>query len=256
MAFSMISVENQGPLALITINRPEARNALTSAGHEELAAAFDDFATDARRQVAIITGFGDKAFCAGHDLKQPHPSPPLPPSGFGGLTERFDLNKPVIAAVNGVCLAGGFEIALACDLIVAAETAVFGLPEPRVGLAALSGGLQRLAREIGLKRMMRIALTGATVTAQEGYELGFVNQVVATDALITARALAAEILKCGPLSIQATKEATMRSLDMPLHDALKEQWNFPAVATMWSSRDAVEGPTAFAERRPPRWTGQ
>lgn len=256
MTFSTILVENQGPLTLITINRPEARNALTAAGHEELAAAFDAFAADPRRQAAIITGIGDKAFCAGHDLKEPHPAPPLPPSGFGGLTERFDLTKPVIAAVNGACLAGGFEIALACDLIVAAETATFGLPEPRVGLAALSGGLQRLSREIGLKRTMRIALTGTMVTAREGYELGFVNQVVAADALNTARALAAEILKCGPLAIQATKEATMRSLDLPLRDALKEQWNFPAVTAMWNSRDAVEGPAAFAERRAPRWTGQ
>lgn len=251
-----ITVERQGALMIVTINRPEARNALTAEAHEALAGTFDEFAADERLCVAIITGAGEKAFCAGHDLKTPHPAPPLPPSGFGGLTARFNLSKPVIAAVNGACLAGGFEIALACDLIVAVETASFSLPEPRVGFAALCGGLQRLSREIGMKRAMYLALTGTAVSAQEGYQLGFVNQCVASDVLGAAKAIAASILECGPLAIQATKQVIASSCDLPLKAMLDQQWQLPAVQAMWQSRDAVEGPAAFAERRRPRWSGR
>ena len=148
MAYEFITYEKNGRVATITINRPEVRNALHPPANRELSAAFDEFAADADAWVAIITGAGDKAFSAGNDLKYSAQhgmgDMQMGNGGFGGITARFDLFKPVIAAVNGLALGGGFEIALACDIIVAAEHATFGLPEPRVGLAALAGGMQRL----------------------------------------------------------------------------------------------------------------
>ncbi len=208
--------------------------------------------------VAIITGAGSKAFCAGHDLKQQARGGGLktPPSGFGGLTSRFGLVKPVIAAVNGVAMGGGFELALACDIIVASETAVFALPEPRVGLAALGGGLQRLPLAIGLKRTMGMALTGRRISAREGLEFGFVNDIAEDPVLDAARRWAREILDCSPMSIRATKEAVLRGLAVPTGEAMTDQWDYPAMSAMLRSQDAVEGPAAFVEKRRPRWSGK
>src|SRR5262249_3163058 len=173
-------VEREGRLTLVTINRPDVMNALHPPANKELADVFDAFAADPEQWVAIVTGAGDKAFSAGNDLKYQASGQPMSirASGSGGLTSRFDLNKPVIAAVNGIAMGGGFEIALACDIIVAAENAVFALPEPRVGLAALAGGLHRLPREIGVKKALGMILTGRRVSAAEGQQLGFVNEVV------------------------------------------------------------------------------
>ena len=156
-------------------------NALHPAANRELAAAFDEFAADPELWVAIITGAGDRAFSAGNDLKHQAMGGDMsgqPATGFAGLSARWDLDKPVIAAVNGVAMGGGFEIALACDLIIAAENALFALPEVRVGLAAMAGGLLRLPRTIGTKRAMGMILTGRRVPAREGLELGFVTDVV------------------------------------------------------------------------------
>ncbi len=143
--------------------RPEVLNALHAEAHEELDKVFNDFAADPEQWVAIVTGAGERAFSAGNDLKVTAAGgrKPWPASGFAGLTQRFDLDKPVIAAVNGIAFGGGFEIALACDIIIAADTAVFALPEPRVGLAALAGGLHRLPREIGAKQALGMILTAA-----------------------------------------------------------------------------------------------
>ena len=176
MAYEFVRVTRDGPITTITINRPEVMNALHSDAHFELAEVFDAFAADKDQWVGIVTGAGERAFSAGNDLKHQATGGKMgsPPSGFAGLTSRFDLNKPLIAAVNGVAMGGGFEIALACDIIIASETAVFALPEPRVGLAALAGGLHRLPRQIGLKRAMSMILTGRRVPAAEGKELGFV----------------------------------------------------------------------------------
>jgi enoyl-CoA hydratase/carnithine racemase len=258
MEYQFIEVANEGALTIITINRPHVRNALNAVSHVELAHAFDGFASDERQWVAIITGAGEQAFCAGHDLKQDPgaPAPPLPPTGFAGLVARFDLTKPVIAAVNGVCVGGGFEIALAADIVVAAESAAFALPEPRVGLAALAGGILRLPREIGLKRAMGLMLTGRKVSAREGLELGFVNEVVERDALAAARRWADDILQCSPMAIRATKEVALQGLMRPLDEALAELEEYPAVKAMWASQDSIEGPAAFAAKRPPRWTGR
>ena len=162
----------------------------------------------------------------------------------------------MIAAVNGVAMGGGFEIALACDLIIAVETAVFALPEPRVGLAALAGGLHRLPRQIGLKQAMGMILTGRRVSAAEGRELGFVNEVVpAVELMDAARRWAGLILECAPLSIRASKAAVLRGLDEAnLEQAMAQQLD--AVAAMYHSSDFVEGPKAFAEKRKPNWAGK
>ncbi|HJW40737.1 MAG TPA: enoyl-CoA hydratase-related protein, partial [Rhizomicrobium sp.] len=178
--------------------------------------------------------------------------------GFGGLVSRFDLDKPLIAAVNGIAMGGGFEIALACDLILAADTAVFALPEPRVGLAALAGGLHRLPREIGTKRALGMILTGRRVSAAEGKELGFVNEVVPAALLMErAKTLAKQIMELSPMSGRASKQAVYRGLnEASIGDALNNQNSYPAVVAMYKSEDLREGPKAFAEKRAPRWKGK
>ena len=259
MTYKFITVARDGPVTTITLNRPEVMNALHSPMHFEMDEALNDFAADPEQWVGIITGAGERAFSAGNDLKWQAGGGEMsaPPSGFAGLALRFDLTKPLIAAVNGVAMGGGFEIALACDLIVAAESAVFALPEPRVGLAALAGGLHRLPRAIGVKRAMGMILTARRVSAVEGLELGFVNEVVAGDGLMSAaRRLAGQIIECSPMSIRASKQAVMQGLDEPsLEAAIRGQNRYEAVAALFRSADRVEGPKAFAEKRPPRWTG-
>jgi crotonobetainyl-CoA hydratase len=260
MPFDFIRLEREGGLTVLTLNRPEVMNAVHSPMHFEMAQAIDDFAADPQQWVMIITGAGDRAFSAGNDLKWQAQGGEMrsPPSGFAGLTSRFDLAKPLIAAVNGVAMGGGFEIALACDLIIASERAVFALPEPRVGLAALAGGLHRLPRAIGLKRAMGMILTARRVSAAEGAELGFVNEVVPADGLMAAaRRWAGLIAECSPMSIQASKAAVLRGLDEPsLAAAIAGQGRYPEVSALFRSQDFVEGPRAFAEKRAPQWTGR
>lgn len=257
MQYEFIHVVQEERLTLITLNRPDVLNALHPPAHHELSAAFDAFQADPDQWIAIVAGAGERAFCAGNDLKFRASAgrQPMPPSGFGGLTARFDLDKPVIAAVNGLALGGGFELALACDLIVADERAQFALPEVKVGLAALAGGLHRLPRQIGLKAAMGIALTGRYVSAQEGNDLGFVNEVApAGEASSAARRWAADISRGGPLAIRAVKQTMLRGLDEPgVSNALLNQKNYPTVIAMYASDDALEGPRAFAEKRLPRW---
>ncbi len=258
MNYELINVERNDRVTIVTINRASSYNALNARAHDELQHAFDAFANDDEQWVAIITGAGSKAFCAGHDLKMQASGGGLymPKSGFAGLTGRHELTKPVIAAVNGVAMGGGFELALACDLIVSSSTAVFALPEPKVGLAALAGGLQRLPQAIGLKRAMGMMLTGRSVSAVEGKELGFVNEVADGDVIAAAMRWADAILACSPMSIRATKEAVLRGLETPIDAALIEEWEYQAVKAMLASDDGVEGPKAFAEKRKPVWHGR
>jgi crotonobetainyl-CoA hydratase len=260
MAYEYIRVEREDHVTVITLNRPEVMNALHSPAHFEMHEALDTFAADPDQWVGIITGAGDRAFSAGNDLKHQATGGEMrsPPSGFAGLTSRFDLTKPLIAAVNGVAMGGGFEIALACDIIVASEAAIFALPEPRVGLAALAGGLHRLPRAIGVKRAMGMILTGRRVSAAEGAELGFVNEVVAPGELMNAaRRWAAQISELSPMSVRASKAAVFRGLDEPsLEAAIKGQNRYPAVAALFSSEDFVEGPMAFSQKRAPNWKGR
>jgi crotonobetainyl-CoA hydratase len=251
-------VEREGRVLVVTMSRPEVLNALHPPANFELEKVFDAFAADPELWVAILTGAGDRAFSAGNDLKFQAASGgrlEVPPRGFAGLTSRFDLVKPVIAAVNGVAMGGGFEIALACDLVVAAESAVFALPEPRVGLAALAGGVHRLPRQIGMKRAMGMLLTGRRVSAREGQELGFVNEVVPDAELpAAARRWAAAILECAPLSVRATKQAALAGEGRPLAEAMATHPD--GMRAMAGSEDFREGPRAFAEKRAPLWKGR
>ena len=251
------SVVKEDRLTIVTIEREAVMNALHPPANFELAEVFDDFVADPDQWIAIITGAGNKAFSAGNDLKYQAAGGKMssPESGFAGLTHRFDNPKPVIAAVNGIAMGGGFEIALACDIILAAEQAVFALPEPRVGLAALAGGIHRLPRQIGMKRAMGMLLTGRRVSAEEGKELGFVNEVVPDDQIMpAARYWADQILECAPLSVRGSKEAAAQGMDAPsLEDAIKGKYD--QLQAMYKSADFVEGPLAFAEKRPPNWQG-
>jgi crotonobetainyl-CoA hydratase len=259
MDLKFSKVTRKGPITIVTLARPEVYNALRIDAHFELNKVFDDFAADPEQWVAIVTGAGDKAFCAGNDLKWQAAGGKRGwgKGGFAGLTTRFDCNKPIIAAVNGVAMGGGFEVALACDLIIASDNATFALPEPRVGLAALAGGLQRLPRQIGLKRAMGMILTARHVSAKEGLELGFVNEVVPLNELMgTAERWAETICKNSPMSIRASKQAIERGLAVSLEQAMTEQREYPAVKAMAASQDYIEGPKAFSEKRSPKWLGK
>lgn len=251
------STQREDHVLTVTLERPKRLNALHPPASIELAAVFDAFAADDELWVAILTGAG-RAFSAGNDLRYQAEGGERPamPLGFGGLTSRFDLHKPIIAAVNGLAHGGGFELALACDLIVAAESAEFALPEPKVGLAALGGGLCRLPRQIGMKRALGMILTGAPVSAERGEQLGFVNEVVPDAALMDrARALARAINACSPLSIRASKAVAYAAMDEPSLEAAIGA-RHESVRAMLRSEDFKEGPRAFAEKRAPRWQGK
>jgi crotonobetainyl-CoA hydratase len=254
-------VERDGGILIVTLNRPEVRNALHRAASDELDQIWTAYETDPTLRVAILTGAGDRAFSAGYDMKDasdrtgPEFLAGRHPRGFGALTHRFGMSKPVIAAVNGFAVGGGLELALACDMIVAAEGAEFGFPEPRIGRMALDGGIHRLVRHVPLKVAMGMLLTGRRIDAAEAYRIGLVNEVVPLPELLpAARRWAARILECAPLSVQATKEAALAGLDLPLQEAMALVP--PLTAQALASDDQDEGVKAFLERRPPRWTGR
>ncbi len=252
--YRFCTVADEGRVRIVTINRPEVLNALHSEAHWEFDRVWNEFAASPDLWVGIITGAGNRAFSAGNDLKVQAAGGrgPRPKTGFAGLSHRFDLDKPLIAAVNGIAMGGGFETALACDIIIAAENAVFALPEPRVGLVAGSG-VHRLPRMIPQKAALGMILTGRRVSAAEGKELGFVNEVVpAGEALEAARRWAAQILECSPMAIRASKEVVYRSLDAPTLAAAMTT-TYPAQQANLASQDYIEGPKAFAERRKPNW---
>ncbi|MFT4564549.1 MAG: enoyl-CoA hydratase/carnithine racemase [Gammaproteobacteria bacterium] len=250
------TVSQQGSVTVITINRPAVMNSLHPPANFELESAVQAFEADAHARVAIFTGAGEKAFSAGNDLKYTAAGNKLevPKTGFGGMTSNFSRKKPIIAAVNGVALGGGFEIALACDLIIASENAIFGLPEPKVGLAALAGGLNRLPRQIGLKNALGMILTGRHVSAAEGKSLGFVNEVVEVGgALNAALEWANTIASNSPQSIRTSLDVVKRSLNFAnLEESIEAHYD--SVDELRSSADAVEGPLAFAEKRKPKWS--
>jgi len=270
MNYQNIVVEREQQLLIITINRPKVLNALSPETNHELQRAFDQFENDPSLWVAIITGAEDKAFSTGGDIsalaearsngaKNQHEYD-IPEKGYGGITARYTLTKPVIAAVNGAALGGGLEVVLACDIVVAAECASFGLPEPKIGVAALAGGMHQLPRQIGLKAAMEMLLTGDPIDAQRAFELGLVNQVVpASELMAAARKMVERILACSPVAVRATKQCALQGLNFPsVRDAVKaqEQGDFDSYNAMYASDDLTEGLVAFTEKRHPVWRGR
>jgi enoyl-CoA hydratase len=242
-------------VAVISINRPEARNAVNGEVARGVAAAIEEFDSGLDVRVLVLTGTGG-TFSAGMDLKGflSGDVPAAGDRGFGGIVQRPPA-KPVIAAVEGYALAGGFELVLACDLVVASEAAKFGLPEVRRGLVAGAGGLLRLPRRIPYHLAMEIALTGEHYTAARLYQAGLVNEIVpAGQALAAARNLASRIALAGPLALQATKRVITESADWSSADAFDRQSEI--IRPVFTSADAREGAMAFAEKRAPNWRGE
>lgn len=258
-----IAVAVEGPVMTIRLDRPERLNALTPEMHHALQAAFDRLAADPSLRVGILAANG-RAFCVGSDLKaaaerRSRGEGPLalPAGGYGGIAQRFDLGKPLIAAVNGDAVGGGFELALACDLIVAADGARFSLPEPSFGMVAIGGGPARLTRALGTKRAMDIALTGRRIDASEALAIGLISRVVpAADLTSECHQVARALLRCGPLALAATKQLVDTALDQgSLDDAIAGQAAMSAFRAWRASDEGKEGAMAFAEKRSPRWAG-
>jgi enoyl-CoA hydratase len=250
---SEVLTEIRDGILIVTLNRPEAKNAANKALSEQVAAAMDLLDSDASLRVGIITGAGG-TFCSGMDLKGflMGEVPFVAGRGFAGLTEA-PPKKPLIAAVNGYALAGGFEIALACDMIVANKDAKFGIPEVKRGLAAAAGGLVRLPRQIPQRLAMELALTGDFVSATRAYEMGLINRVVEGDALDGAIELARTIAANGPLAVAVSKQVIREQADWSQEESWKKQGAI--TAPIFSSKDAQEGAAAFAQKRAPNWTG-
>lgn len=254
-----IRSELAGGVRTITLNRPEVLNAINADMHWELEEAFNAFAAASDEHVCLITGEG-RAFCAGTDLKAAvaEGRREYPPHGYAGLIERFDCPKPFVALVNGIAMGGGFELALACDIIIAAESALFALPEPLVGAVALGGGLHRLARSVPIKQAMGVILASRRVSAAEGERMGFVTQAVPDSDLAAAgERWCADILRASPVSVRTSKELVRLGLAQPdVQTAMASQSGWAAFQAWQSSEDAREGPRAFAEKRAPNWTGR
>jgi len=248
-------IERRGHVELMTINRPDARNAVNRATAEALDAALDAADADADVWVAVLTGAGDKAFSAGMDLKAfAAGEVPFTAHGFGGITRR-EFSKPLIAAVNGAALAGGFEIMMSCDLVVAADHARFGIPEATRGLVAGAGGLIRLPKRVPLTVALEMALTGDPIDAERAYDLGLVNRVVPGAQVVdAAMALAERIVQNAPLAVRTSKRVMREAVELSEEQA----WtvNDDAFAAIGRSADALEGAVAFAEKRPPNWRGE
>lgn len=250
-----VLVEVDGGVAVVTINRPKARNAVNGAVAQGVAAALDEF--DERKDVSaiVITGAGG-TFCAGMDLKGflTGENPMAGGRGFGGITQKPPA-KPVIAAVEGYALAGGCEIALACDMIVASSEAKFGIPEVKRSLVAGAGGLLRLPQRIPYHIAMEMALTGDHYPAARMAELGLVNRLTEPgEALAAAKELALKIAENGPLALLATKRVIVESADWSSDEAFEKQGEI--INPVFGSKDAAEGATAFAEKRKPVWKGE
>lgn len=253
MSDAEVLTEVDGNVLVVTINRPEAKNAMNKAAAEGIAAAMDRLEAENDLRCAILTGAGG-TFCSGMDLKGflRGESPSIPGRGFGGLSQ-WTPKKPIIAAVDGYALAGGMELAMSCDLIVASSTSKFGIPEAKRGLVAAAGGVIKLPRQIPPRIAMELALTGDFITAQRAYELGFVNRVVEGSSLDEAKALAARIAENGPLALIASKAIVRESFNW----SDEEMWDKQAayIGPVFSSSDAREGAAAFAEKRKPNWKG-
>ena len=266
MSVPTVLYDKRGHVAYVTLNRPEVLNAMDLATHAELGRIWDDLEADDDVWVGVLTGAGSRAFSVGQDLKElaaRNANGTAEPSSFGSrgkpgwprLTERFSFAKPIVARVNGYALGGGFELALACDIIVAADNATFGLPEARLGLIPGAGGVFRLVRQLPYRIATGMLMTGRQLKAAEALAYGLVNEVVPADALDErVDAWVADLLQSAPLSVRAVKEAARLSVDMPLEHAFTAQYAWEERRV--HSQDAVEGPRAFTEKRPPQWQGR
>ncbi len=247
--------EKRGAIAYVTINRPERLNACDAETYAALAATWTEFKQDDALRVAILTGAGERAFCAGSDIKAESFGKPEIPAGNGLFPVLTAMTKPIIAAINGHCNGGGLEQALACDIRVAVELAQFGLGEVRLGVLPGGGGTQRLTRLIPLGRALEMLYTGCRIDAAEALRLGLVDHVVpAANLLEKCAAIADEICRSAPLAVQKIREAAVRGVEMPLADGLAlehELFNF-----LRTTADAAEGARAFAEKRTPKWQGR
>lgn len=255
MSYEFITTERQGHVLIVTMNRPEVYNAVHMPMHAEMDKAWNDFAADPELWVAILTGAGDKAFSAGNDLKATSQGGggSIPDTGFAGLSKRFDLEKPIIAAVNGFAMGGGFETALSCDLSIGADTSTYALPEVKVGFFAATGGVQRLSRYIGRMAARDLLLTGRHVTAAEALAMGILNQVVPqADLMTAAMAKAQEIASMSPSSVKATKRV-LNAMDVA--DGLPKslEHSYVVLADLMKTEDFREGVSAFVEKRKPEW---
>ena len=252
--------EVKDKIAYVTINRPQAYNACDFATYARLSEVWREFRDDDEAWIAILTGTGEKAFCAGSDIKLnfsevPHPSEAFSAAGQASIMRGLDVWKPIIAAVNGHCNGGGLEMALACDIRVASENAQFGLGEVKLGVLPGGGGTQRLPRTIPLGNALWMLYTGERIDAREAYRLGLVNKIVPLPDLIGhAEGMARKIMEAGPLAVRAIKQAAVKGLSMPLEDGLRlETHMFQLLRT---TEDSEEGPKAFAEKRKPDWKAQ
>ena len=257
--------EVKDKVAWITLNRPAAMNSINPELRWQLSEHLNEVENNDDIWLAVITGAGQKAFCAGADLKHRAMERNATSEQLAKwrqlaqetkhIIERCHFKKPLIAMVNGYALGGGLEIAMACDIIVAADHAEFGLPEPRRGLIAGSAGVHRLPRQIGLKPAMGYLLTGRHMSAKRAFQLGLVNEVVPANELTdTVQGYVDDILRCAPLAVRATKEAAVKGLDHPLAQAFYTRYE--GEVARQQSADALEGPRAFAEKRSPQWQGK
>jgi crotonobetainyl-CoA hydratase len=255
-----VRLEIADRVARVTIDRPEVLNALDADAEEAFETIWQRLEADREVRAVVLTGAGERAFCVGADMKSVGRSgleywALARPAGFGGIALRTTLDIPVIARVNGHALGGGFEMALGCDLIIAAAEASFGLPEPRVGRLPLDGGMVLLQRQVPFHQAMGVLLTGRRLSAAEALAMGLVNEVVPRTELDTAvdRWLA-DILACAPLSLRAIKQAVRRTAHLAATEA--QALRLPAVIACLQSADGEEGVRAFQEKRPPVWSGR
>ena len=253
MSEEVLTSEEDGIL-VVTINRPEAKNAMTKAAAEGIAAAMDRLDSDDTLRVGILTGAGG-TFCSGMDLKGflRGESPSIEGRGFGGIVQK-PPQKPLIAAVEGYALAGGLELMIACDLVVASTGAKFGIPEVKRGLVAAAGGVMMLPDQIPERIAMELALTGDFIDAARAYELGLINRITDGEALAAAKELAASIVANGPLAVRVSKQVIKQSRGWPMDERYTRQTQL--IAPVFISEDAREGAAAFAEKRAPNWKGK
>ena len=256
-----IRYELDGHVARVTLDRPNVLNAVDRAAHQELQRVWADIEASSDVRVVVLTGAGDRSFCVGADVSAAGVDKTgmeywadLDPDGFGGLSLRESLDVPVIARVNGYALGGGMEMVLGCDIVVAAETARFGLTEPRIGRLPLDGGMVRLARRIPYTQAMGLLLTGRKAPAAEMYRLGLVNEVAPAGELdAVVQRWVDDVLACAPLSLKAIKQTVQRTAHLTAREA--NTVRLPALVAALQSKDQDEGVRAFQEKRAPEWSG-